>query len=56
MAAYEAGGARAVSVLTEQDFFLGSLDDLRIAAEHTSLPLLRKDFIVDEYQLHEARV
>jgi indole-3-glycerol phosphate synthase len=54
--AYEAAGASAVSVLTEQDFFLGSLDDLRVAAEHTSLPLLRKDFIVDEYQLHEARV
>ena len=56
VAAYEAAGARAVSVLTEGDFFLGGLDDLRTAAEHTSLPLLRKDFIVDEYQLHEARV
>jgi indole-3-glycerol phosphate synthase len=53
--AYQAAGARAVSVLTEQDFFLGSLDDLRTAAANTSLPLLRKDFIVDEYQLHEAR-
>jgi indole-3-glycerol phosphate synthase len=56
VAAYEAAGARAVSVLTEEDFFLGGLDDLRTAAEHTRLPLLRKDFIVDEYQLHEARV
>jgi indole-3-glycerol phosphate synthase len=56
VAAYEAAGARAVSVLTEEDFFLGGLDDLRTAAEHTSLPLLRKDFIVDEYQIHEARV
>jgi indole-3-glycerol phosphate synthase len=52
---YQAAGARAVSVLTEQDFFLGSLDDLREARAHTSLPLLRKDFIVDEYQLYEAR-
>jgi len=54
--AYEAAGARAVSVLTEEDHFLGSLDDLRVAAEYTGLPLLRKDFIVDPYQVHEARV
>jgi indole-3-glycerol phosphate synthase len=56
VAAYQAAGAAAVSVLTEQDFFRGSLDDLKVAAAHTGLPLLRKDFIVDEYQLHEARV
>jgi indole-3-glycerol phosphate synthase len=56
VAAYEAAGARAVSVLTEEDFFFGGLDDLRTAAQHTGLPLLRKDFIVDEYQVHEARV
>jgi indole-3-glycerol phosphate synthase len=55
VAEYEAAGADAVSVLTEQDFFLGSLDDLSTAAAHTGLPLLRKDFIVDEYQLYEAR-
>ncbi len=54
--AYEAAGARAVSVLTEQDHFGGSLDDLRAAAASTGLPLLRKDFIVDAYQVHEARV
>lgn len=54
--AYEAAGARAVSVLTEQDHFAGSLDDLRLAAAHTALPLLRKDFILDAYQIHEARV
>jgi len=53
---YEAAGARAVSVLTEEDFFLGSLDDLSRAAAATSLPLLRKDFVLDEYQLHEAKV
>jgi indole-3-glycerol phosphate synthase len=56
VAQYEAAGAAAVSVLTEQDFFLGSLEDLKTAAAHTGLPLLRKDFIVDEYQLYEARV
>lgn len=52
---YEAAGAVAVSVLTEQDHFLGSLADLSEAAESTSLPLLQKDFTLDEYQLHEAR-
>jgi len=54
--AYEAAGARAISVLTEQDYFQGSLDDLRTAAAHTALPLLCKDFILDPYQIHEARV
>ena len=53
---YETSGARAISVLTEQDHFRGSLDDLRAAAECTGLPLLRKDFVVDAYQIHEARV
>jgi indole-3-glycerol phosphate synthase len=54
--AYERAGARAISVLTEEDFFLGSLEDLREAAATTRLPLLRKDFIVDEYQIYEARI
>ncbi len=53
--AYGAAGARAVSVLTEEEHFLGSPDDLRVAAAATRLPLLRKDFILDEYQIHEAR-
>ena len=52
--AYELGGAAAISVLTEQRNFGGSLADLREAAQACSLPLLRKDFIVDPYQLHEA--
>ena len=52
--AYEEGGAAAMSVLTEEHRFGGSLDDLREAAACCSLPLLRKDFIVDAYQLHEA--
>lgn len=54
--AYERAGARAISVLTEEDFFKGSLEDLAAAAVGTKLPLLRKDFIVDEYQIVEARV
>jgi indole-3-glycerol phosphate synthase len=54
-AAYEAGGAAAVSVLTEQDHFRGGLPDLRTASGVTALPLLRKDFILDPYQVYEAR-
>src|SRR5690606_36555494 len=53
---YEAGGAAAVSVLTEPTFFDGSLEHLSAVREAVSLPILRKDFIVDEYQLLEARV
>lgn len=52
--AYEAAGARAISVLTEQDHFLGSPEDLRTAVAVTGLPVLRKDFILDGYQIHEA--
>ena len=52
--AYERGGAAAISVLTEEQHFDGSLDDLREAHAACSLPLLRKDFIVDSYQLAEA--
>ena len=43
----EQGGAAALSVLTEPDYFQGSLDNLRLASENTSLPCLRKDFILD---------
>ncbi|HWJ08928.1 MAG TPA: indole-3-glycerol phosphate synthase TrpC [Nocardioides sp.] len=52
---YAAGGAAAISVLTEQRRFGGSLDDLRAVRAAVDVPLLRKDFIVTEYQLLEAR-
>jgi indole-3-glycerol phosphate synthase len=54
--AYERGGAVAVSILTEGPNFAGALEDLRAARVVCDLPLLRKDFIVDPYQLHEAVV
>ena len=51
---YESGGAAAISVLTETEFFGGSLVDLAIVAQTARVPILRKDFIVDEYQIYEA--
>lgn len=51
---YVAGGAAAISVLTEADYFNGSLDDLREVREAVELPILRKDFIVDEFQIWES--
>ncbi len=53
--AYERGGARALSVLTEPVFFSGSLDDLERARGACALPVLRKDFVIDPYQVVEAR-
>ena len=52
--AYKAGGAVAMSVLTEEDYFAGSLDDLREVKSAVDMPVLRKDFIVDEYQVYES--
>ena len=54
--AYEAGGASACSILTDGKFFGGSLGDLRKARHLADLPLLRKDFIIDTYQLFQAKV
>lgn len=53
--ALERAGAAALSVLTEEDFFLGSLGDLKLASKSTEIPVLRKDFIVDSWQVWEAR-
>jgi indole-3-glycerol phosphate synthase len=53
---YERGGAAAVSVLTEERHFGGSLEDLQRVAAAVSVPVLRKDFIIHEAQIHEARI
>lgn len=53
---YEVSGADAISVLTEPSYFLGSLDYLKEIKQVVDIPLLRKDFIVDEYQIYEAKI
>jgi len=54
-AAYEAGGAAVISVLTESSYFGGSLSYLNQVKDTVTIPVLRKDFIIDEYQIHESR-
>jgi indole-3-glycerol phosphate synthase len=51
---YQQAGAAALSVLTEEQFFQGSLEDLKMAREAVRLPVLRKDFIIDDYQVYES--
>jgi indole-3-glycerol phosphate synthase len=53
---YERGGAAAISVLTDQAYFQGSFEDLKQAREATTLPVLRKDFLISSYQIYESSV
>lgn len=53
--AYEAHHATAISILTDKNFFGGDLEDLKSARQQTKIPLLRKDFMIDEFQLYEAK-
>ena len=53
---YESFGASALSILTEEDYFLGNIQYLKDVKAITSLPILRKDFIVDEYQIYESKL
>ena len=53
---YEAFGAAALSILTEEDYFLGSIQFLKDVKEVSDLPILRKDFIVDIYQIYESKL
>ena len=53
---YESFGAAALSILTEEDYFLGSINHLVDVKEVSDLPILRKDFIIDEYQIYESKL
>ena len=53
---YEAFGVSALSILTEEDFFMGSVDYLKEVKKITALPILRKDFMIDEYQIYESKL
>ena len=53
---YESFGASALSILTEEDFFLGSIEYLKDVKAVSNIPILRKDFIVDEYQIYESKL
>ena len=54
--AYAAGGAAALSVLTDRDFFQGSPEDFMAARQGVPLPVLRKDFLISDYQIYESAV
>ncbi|MCD1116832.1 indole-3-glycerol phosphate synthase TrpC [Chryseobacterium turcicum] len=53
--AYEKFGASAISILTDKDFFGGSFNDILSVRNHIQIPILRKDFMIDEYQFYEAK-
>ena len=53
---YESFGASALSILTEEDFFMGSVEYLKEVKKITALPILRKDFMIDEYQIYESKL
>lgn len=53
--AYEKFGASGISILTDKDFFGGSFDDILSVRDHINIPILRKDFMVDDYQFYEAK-
>ena len=53
---YERAGVKAISILTEKNYFKGEIDHLSFIKQNTNIPILRKDFIIDEYQLYESKV
>ena len=53
---YERAGAKAISILTEKNYFNGEIDHLSYIKQNTNIPILRKDFIIDEYQIYESKV
>ena len=53
---YEKAGVNAISILTESKYFLGEIDHLSLCKQNTKIPILRKDFIIDEYQIYESKV
>lgn len=55
VAAYEKFGASGISILTDKDFFGGSFEDILSVRNHINIPILRKDFMIDEYQFYEAK-
>ena len=53
---YEKAGVKAISILTEKNYFKGEIDHLSLIKQNTNIPILRKDFIIDEYQIYESKV
>ena len=53
---YEKAGANAISILTESKYFMGEIDHLSLCKQNTQIPILRKDFIIDEYQIYESKI